>query len=348
MTELLRGLILSVAQPVLALEEGAAVGWNPAFEKRFPNVKTGSTLAELLPGVELNGEEAVVSSPMGEFTVTESEGTTLFFFRDEGEDVRPFLAALGAEIRSQLSVITSVRSIEERRKDIFGGEDLWKYNAMLNRSLYRLTREADDLMLLAEKRPIFTDSKTLDLGRLVKAVVEEVHLLTERTVRADIPEGQTFRMIGDTDLLLRLILNLVSNSLRYAPEGEIILRVRRTKKKLMLSVHDSGVIPPDKFQTILHGYAAMKDGLPGKDGLGLGLSVVNVITGIHDGTVTIESRKGKGTTITVSFPAFQSKLLILEDSALDVVRYHSRGLNPILLELSEVLDWKHYKYLHGD
>jgi signal transduction histidine kinase len=106
--------------------------------------------------------------------------------------------------------------------------------------------------------------------------------------------------------LEQAIENLVTNALRYTPDGgSIELRARQTASSVAIEVRDSGAgIPPEHLPFIFDRFykAAAADGLA-SPGSGLGLSIVKAIVTRHGGRVSAASEVGRGTTITLELPA---------------------------------------------
>ncbi len=113
-------------------------------------------------------------------------------------------------------------------------------------------------------------------------------------------------MLADVRAIRQMWLNLASNAVKFTPEGgNIALALRRSENGgIVLSVSDSGDgISEEELKTILQpfgrGAAAAEKAI---DGAGLGLPIVNALARLHDARMDISSRKGKGTTISITFP----------------------------------------------
>jgi two-component system, OmpR family, phosphate regulon sensor histidine kinase PhoR len=120
----------------------------------------------------------------------------------------------------------------------------------------------------------------------------------------DAPDAPTVR--GDGAKLLQMMNNLLSNAIKYTPpRGRIHIRVLMDRNRVCIAVEDSGVGIPEEFLPRLFGKferASNVEG-PAYPGTGLGLYLVKQIVDAHQGTIRVESEIGRGTRITVSFPA---------------------------------------------
>jgi signal transduction histidine kinase/CheY-like chemotaxis protein len=109
---------------------------------------------------------------------------------------------------------------------------------------------------------------------------------------------------SDFILLERILLNLVSNAVRYTTRGGIVIGCRRRGARLRLEVWDSGPgIPEDHRQSIFREFYQLAG--PGRDrrgGLGLGLAIVDGLGRLLDHPVELKSRPGRGSCFSVSVP----------------------------------------------
>jgi PAS domain S-box-containing protein len=110
--------------------------------------------------------------------------------------------------------------------------------------------------------------------------------------------------VWDADRIERIVENLISNAVKYSPDGgPIELTVRREGDEAVLSVADGGIgiaaaDLPHIFERFYRSAAAER----GISGFGIGLAAVRAITERHGGTIEVESTEGRGTTFTVRLP----------------------------------------------
>jgi signal transduction histidine kinase len=108
----------------------------------------------------------------------------------------------------------------------------------------------------------------------------------------------------DPDRLDQVLTNLVSNALKYSPEGgEVRVGVRRDDGEAALTVSDQGIgIPPAERATLFEPFARGAAARRIAEGTGLGLSIAATIVARHGGTIACESEVGVGSTFTVRLP----------------------------------------------
>jgi signal transduction histidine kinase len=169
----------------------------------------------------------------------------------------------------------------------------------LQREVRRLETIVDDFLRFARGGQI--NRAPADLCALVREVLEFVEpedRAQEIRHHADLPAGLPLVML-DTGAFRQAVLNLVVNARQALPDGgELIVRVERQGNFVELSVTDTGVgMTPEDLERCFELYYSTKKG-----GTGLGLSTTRRIVEEHDGTITVVSEKGRGTSFSIVLP----------------------------------------------
>jgi len=181
--------------------------------------------------------------------------------------------------------------------------------SQLHTATEQTTRLINQLLSLARAEPgterVFATER-IDLNRLVReATTEWVPQALAREIDLGFDSPEAGAMIeGDVFLLREMINNLLDNAIRYThPGGQITVRIKPVRDKVVLSVEDNGPGIPesDRERVFERFYRVLGTGV---EGCGLGLAIVREIAQSHAAETTLEpGANGKGTVIKVTFPA---------------------------------------------
>ncbi|MDM4763818.1 ATP-binding protein [Galbitalea sp. SE-J8] len=215
-----------------------------------------------------------------------------------------FVSSVTHELRTP---ITTVLGFTEELADTDLDAVQSNYVAIVLRNAERLLRTIEDVLTFSKRMPT-TDAPTeLDIVELVRAVLDDVRLsVRDRDLRitVDAPGGPV-HVVADQNDLTRVILNLLTNAIKFTPEGgTIAISVENVDGELDLAIADSGPgIDPAELERVFDRFyrasAASSDGVPGT---GLGLAIVRDLVGEMHGTVALESDGRSGTTAHVRLP----------------------------------------------
>ncbi len=134
---------------------------------------------------------------------------------------------------------------------------------------------------------------------LVEPMSEKKGLRIERTFPAEIS------VFADRQLIKQVILNLLTNAIKFSPEHEtIVLGCQGNGRETLLYVRDHGPgIPQDRMEGVFDPFVQIREHQNDAiKGTGLGLSIVKKIVELHRGRIWVESRVGEGSTFYVSLP----------------------------------------------
>ena len=160
----------------------------------------------------------------------------------------------------------------------------------------------------------FLESAAVDLvttrHNLVKSIAAflEDYLQHEgelkKTIRFVHEEDQIFAIVDDYKFM-QVINNLLSNALKFTPDGGTIeVRLRKIHDLVHVEVADTGIGIPDEFHSTLFDKfsKARRAGLKGETSVGLGMSIIKTIIDWHKGKIWFESKVGVGTTFYIEIP----------------------------------------------
>lgn len=109
---------------------------------------------------------------------------------------------------------------------------------------------------------------------------------------------------GDSDRLLQVLINLISNAVKFTPEGDVTCGVTRRDNDLLFCVADTGIgVPEDQHELIFSKFSQLQTRKSGKpSGTGLGLPISREIISHHGGEIWVESQPGHGSRFCFSVP----------------------------------------------
>lgn len=223
-----------------------------------------------------------------------------------------FLANMSHELRTPLN---SVLGFSEIIRDLTFGPDAAEryseYAGYIHRSGSHLLDVVNDILDIAKLEagiitirpgPVDTGFVLTEMAQLVSQRVEERH----QTLRLDLPDPPP-RCMADERMLKQIVLNLLSNAVKFTPDGgAITVRSRlETGGTVAVAVADTGIgIPADQIARVRRPFEQVNNTYDTHSGgTGLGLALVDAMTSLHGGTLTIDSVLGHGTTVTVRLPA---------------------------------------------
>jgi heavy metal sensor kinase len=218
-----------------------------------------------------------------------------------------FVADVSHELRTPLTAIRGNLDLIKRY-----GADQDSLDAIQSEA-ERMSRLVADLLLLAraDYGGLTLDLAPLDLDTTISEVYREARVLAkDRNLTVAIHDFDPVRVQGDADRLKQLFLNLVSNAIKFTPEGgSVTINLRRTYNDAIVEVIDSGIgiAEADLTRIFDRFYQADPARVRKGEGSGLGLSIARWITEAHGGHIEVMSEVGKGTTFTVFIPHIEEK-----------------------------------------
>ena len=172
--------------------------------------------------------------------------------------------------------------------------------------LNRMVVELTDLERLSAGKLSMARDR-INMAQLVEGVLQSLVVVAEqREIRLDSRLESTPMIIGDGDRLAQVLMNLISNGLKYTPAGGTVrVTVGRAGAGAMISIRDSGIgIPREELSRVFERFYQVDKARGPQRGTGLGLAIAREIVEAHGGRITVESRgRGKGAEFRVWLPA---------------------------------------------
>ncbi|MEP9364127.1 ATP-binding protein [Nocardioides sp. CN2-186] len=239
----------------------------------------------------------------------ETERKAVERLRDVDQVKDAFVSSVSHELRTPItSILGYIEMLEEGAYGGLGPEQLDAVQRVAANST-RLLSLIDDLLTLSriqEDGLSFVD-RVVDLRKIVAAgcgVVAPTLERRELELDVDLPD-EPIPFLGDRDMLERVVINLVSNAVKFTPEGgHVAVSLSVRTGSVVLEVTDTGIgIPLQEqdrlFTRFFRSSLAQEQAIPGS---GLGLSIAHAIVEQHGGSMSVESEPGEGTTFRVTLP----------------------------------------------
>ena len=218
-----------------------------------------------------------------------------------------FLASMSHELRTPLNAIIGFTRIVSRNSAALPEKQVDNLSKVLI-SAEHLLALIDEILDLSriEAGEVAVDISRTDFAEVLREVTDSLEPLVERPRVQLVVDADTELppVMTDRDKLKQILLNLVSNAVKYTDEGTIAVRAGAFDGRLRIAVSDTGVgIPVMELDRIFDEfYRAGTTISPSRPGTGLGLTISRRLARTLGGDVTVESSPGVGSTFTLDLP----------------------------------------------
>jgi signal transduction histidine kinase len=229
---------------------------------------------------------------------------TLSAIREYVRQRQDLLHVVSHDLRTPLGSLIGQAQIllRGRAEDAFAAA---RAEAIL-RAADRMNSMIEDLLDGArfESGQLRLELENVDLGPYLAELFSRMRPSLEvDRVKIDMPESGAITVRADPGRLERVLLNLLSNALKYCPEGKVCLEVENRDGWVSITVVDDGPgICPDDLPHLFAKFYRGREGTS-RAGLGLGLYGARLIVEAHGGRLDAESAPGTGTRFRVQLPA---------------------------------------------
>lgn len=216
-----------------------------------------------------------------------------------------FTANVSHELKTPLHAISGYAEL--LKNNLVQPEDLQSFYEKIYAESQRMSSLVEDIIELSRLDSGAQDmtKEEVDLFMIAKNAADSLSVIAENAEVELVLTGESACIYGIPTLLYEIIYNLCENGIKYnRPGGKVVLNITQTKKEIVLSVADTGSgIPKIHLNRIFERfYRVDKSRSKEVGGTGLGLSIVKHAAELHDAKIDIDSKVGKGTTVTVTFP----------------------------------------------
>jgi two-component system phosphate regulon sensor histidine kinase PhoR len=302
----------------------------PEFARLFPGIHdsesgkvTGETVRLLERDAQQGPARNILSAQLTSLTGRENlpMGTMLVVTdvtaQRELEQMKDdFVSYVAHELLSPLSTINGYASLLRSPDMNFGPGERESMFAGIEYQCDRLNRMVWDLLDLSRMEPqprIPLEFHEIDLVALGEQVIRnQVAALPDPPVHTLklVAEEKPILAEVDPDRMEQILINLVSNAVKYSPDGGTVTLAlaehgQNGKREVTFQVTDSGIgMTPDQVSRLFQKYYRTPEAQSrGIKGTGLGLHLTKRLIEAHGGRIEVESERGRGTTVTVTLPA---------------------------------------------
>ncbi|QER41633.1 response regulator [Thermodesulfobacterium sp. TA1] len=247
-----------------------------------------------------------------------------------------FLANMSHELRTPLNAILGFSQILQMRQDV--PEHIKPYVEKIYIAGKTLLEQVNSILDFAklEAGKIEFKPEKINIKDVLFQVIEIVKpLIQNKKLEFYYPQFSSFNLYVDPKLIKEVFLNLISNAIKFTPEGGKIwieIKVSKSKKVYIFSVCDTGIgIKKEDIPKLFNPFTQLDNPFyKSTKGTGLGLAITKKLIELHKGEIWVESEYGKGTCFHFSIP-------VREDSKiLEVLKAEISGAkNLLILEDSE-------------
>jgi signal transduction histidine kinase/ligand-binding sensor domain-containing protein/DNA-binding response OmpR family regulator len=231
-----------------------------------------------------------------------------------------FLATMSHEIRTPMNGVIGMASLLSETKQTQEQQEYTEIIKNCGESLLTVINDILDFSKI-ESGNMELEQTDFDLRTCIEEVLDVFANKASQTgldLIYDIDNNVPSQIVGDSLRLRQIILNLVSNAIKFTQAGEIfvgvhLLNTNKSNLKLAFEIRDTGIgISPEKIDRLFKAFSQVDSSMTRKyGGTGLGLVISEKLVALMGGAITVESSLGHGTTFTFTILTIEGKQPIL-------------------------------------
>jgi PAS domain S-box-containing protein len=217
-----------------------------------------------------------------------------------------FASMVSHEFRTPLSVIMSSSDLLKRYSDRLTGERRLEHLDVIQAHVRQLVELLDNVLTISRAEAVGVDfnPRQVDLTEVCRQLAEQIQLTTQQHQIGFSVTGDCAQVMADERLLRQAISNLLTNAIKYSPQGGMIkLDLSCTDKQVTIRVQDKGIGIPERDQQRLFETFHRAENVGVIAGTGLGMAIIRQAVDAHNGSITFDSQVGVGSTFIIELPA---------------------------------------------
>ncbi|PKI17832.1 PAS domain-containing hybrid sensor histidine kinase/response regulator [Colwellia sp. 12G3] len=248
-----------------------------------------------------------------------------------------FLANMSHEIRTPMNGVLGSLQILKRDNLSESSKEMVEMGITSSKNLLAIINDILDLSKI-ESNNISLESLPTNIIELFKSIIAELSFLAEQKkigLTFTIKEGMHAYWLADPVRLRQIILNLISNAIKFTPKGEVNISLREQNEKVVFEVKDTGIgISETQISKLFHRFE-QADATTTRNfgGTGLGLPIAKQLANLMGGEITVTSEENIGSIFSVVLPLHKTELN--SDDALELTQVpapQAEQLNILLAE----------------
>lgn len=220
-----------------------------------------------------------------------------------------FISNVSHELRTPVTVLRSYIDTLYTMGDEFDLETQKEFIGIMNKEIIRLHDMVNDILDFSryQAKNVHLDKEMSDVSKLIQECVDRANVLAEEKeisiivmIEPDLPQIPI-----NYDSITRVIMNLLTNAIKYSPKGKKVkIKVEKVKEYLEISVEDEGIgISEENQKKVFDRFFRVENKTHTVKGTGLGLHLVKVaVEKHHHGKVFVKSKLNEGSTFGIMLP----------------------------------------------
>lgn len=226
--------------------------------------------------------------------------------RAANQAISQLLAVTAHDLKTPLTVVATTAELLETFSDRYTEAERQRYCCQIQIAIAQVNQMLEDSIILAQSNlgELKFDPQPLDLANFCYGIAEELQSIPGHTSPIVLSYQGNRECGTDFKLLRRILINLLSNALKYSPNGNAIhFTIACETDTVTFQIQDQGIgIPPEDLEQLFDRFFRARN-VGSIDGTGLGLAIVKQCVELHQGQVEVQSQLDQGTTFIVTLPS---------------------------------------------
>lgn len=217
-----------------------------------------------------------------------------------------FISVASHELKAPLSIIKAYVELLKKQNKDSKEKKSYAYLTKVHAQIGKMTQMINDFLDVSkiESGKLKIQRKSFSIDNLLNQVISDLQYTTKHITLVKKGNART-KIYGDRNRIAQVIINLITNAIKYSPQGKkVVIRVKKKSQTVLVSVQDFGIGMKKEYQARIFDrfYRVIDNKKNSFFGFGLGLYIAKEIVKQHNGEIWVESKKGKGSTFFVSLP----------------------------------------------